>query len=327
MSDPFESLLERWLRERGRPDRDALAALAGHVAVLPPRHARPRRPLLAAATIVVVLIAIVASLPRTGQTGVGADASPSVAAATPSPVPTASPTPAPARTQPAWAQNAEGALDCDGPVQPIGGEIGEIDSRFTLGTASPYPWLEYVKDVELPITGWTEEPKVAWEFGDSNYVRFVNEVDGKVKAVIILQGHSTQGASGAWRVAAFRACQAAEFDPHRGTTLGDAPWVDASGSVTNRVRTLIGPVHCGWESMIWLQFDGRLYLRDPLGLFADVEAVPYLSDVELPPSAVSTGFTSVGRELFTMADPDFVWVRIGETVERWPRAPSDIGCA
>jgi hypothetical protein len=80
MSDDFEDLLKRWLRDRARSDRAALQALAGNVAALPPRRREPGRllPLVASVAVVVGLLLVVA--PRFGS--VGNDASP-----TPSPTP------------------------------------------------------------------------------------------------------------------------------------------------------------------------------------------------------------------------------------------------
>lgn len=487
MSDDFEDLLRRWLRERGRADRDELAALAGRVAVLPPRRSGPRRPLLLVATFVVLVVALVAALPRLGQTVAEPSPSPSAPVAEPSPTTAAlatyqgtgfsfdypadwrviseyrhedlhgqtvavavgtgsfdlgcfvipppsdtpggiecrepvwevpdggvvlayyvrpylggvlpSPTllvepgeeatlvdgraaaattdpaslvwrwrlenlpwviearfgpenrkvnqaavldviaswrwtpgddatPAPAPTRPPWAADLEGALECDGPIQDIGGEVGSILPPLGgFGTASPYPWLEVIDDIELPLTGWVEDPDVPWETGQSGYVRFVNEVDGRLKATIVMAGHSVDGGQGHWSIVGYRACTADEFDPLRGITSDDAPWRDESGQVTDRVRAHVGPAHCGWESTTWLRFEGRLYLRDPLGLFADVEAGPYLPATELPADAAFTGFSSLGRELFATPDPSFVWVRTGVRVERWPRATEEFGCA
>ena len=491
MSDDFERLLERWLRERGRSDPKALSALAGHVAILPPRRSRPRRPLLLAAALVAVVAVVVASLPRFGQTSVGpitsptgppTDPSPSTAAlatyvgdgftfeypvswrvisgsehavlhgptvavavgigsfdvgcvpvpppsnapsdalggitcganpiwdvpsdgvvlalharayfgghqpeptltplpgeamvfvgarpaaATMAPIspvwtwrldqipwliearfgpdmlkfrqgevldliaswrwtPTegATPTPAPARTRPPWAADLTGALDCDGPAQDVGGEAGDFGLIWISGSASPGFWLDHLDTVDLPLTGWVEDPEVPETNAGS--VRFVNAVEGRIKAVILMVGFSPDGGSGRWAIAGYRACPSSEFDPLRGTTLGDAPWRDASGTVNRRARAVIGPAHCGWESTIFLHLDDRTYIRDPLGLFADRTVGPYVDDAKLPGDAVSTVLTSAGRELFTSPDVNSVWIRVGEVVERWPRAVEQFGCA
>jgi hypothetical protein len=234
-------------------------------------------------------------------------------------------TPAPVPTLPPWAADLTGALDCDGPVQDVGGEAGEFDYIWIEGTASPGFWLDHLDTVDLPLTGWVEDPEVPEPLVGS--ARFINEVDGRIKAAILMVGFSPDGGPGRWAIAGYRACPASEFDPLRGTTLGDAPWRDSPGKVDRRARAVNGPAHCGWESAIFLHVDGRTYIRDPLGLFADRTVAAYLADTELPADATSTGLTSAGRELFSASNGDFVWIRAGDVVERWPRATEEIGCA
>jgi hypothetical protein len=68
MSDEFEDLLRRWLRQRGAADRSTLQALAGNVAALPPRRRRqPSNLATAAAVIVAVGLAVLALVPRSGS--------------------------------------------------------------------------------------------------------------------------------------------------------------------------------------------------------------------------------------------------------------------
>jgi hypothetical protein len=315
MSDDFEDLLKRWLRDRAGRDRSALRALAGSVATLPPRRRRQPSQLAAAAAVIIALglagfalaprfssgggtangpvapdpaafagdsrlarcgasvdtasdafemahardyrrylpamgsspeldvetpafvvvyrsmqpFPVFGAAPPPGQTWkprslepgrhdicvlVGTDAataemtvysdvdisgltidvvpsdpSPSELAPTPMVAPPST-TPEPA---PAWAGNLAGQLDCDGPQQPIGGEVGELTPVGGTGTASPWPWL-YAEDVaDLPLEGWTEEPKVPWETGASDFMRYVNAVNGRIKAVLIMGGHSIDG--------------------------------------------------------------------------------------------------------------------------------------
>lgn len=70
MSDDFEDLLRRWLRDRAGNDRSALQALAGNVAALPPRRQRGLSP-LASAAVLLVALALGAFLlaPRFGSVG------------------------------------------------------------------------------------------------------------------------------------------------------------------------------------------------------------------------------------------------------------------
>lgn len=69
MSVDFDGLLKGWLRARGATDRSALEALAGHIAVLPPRRhdRRPSNFLAAAAVIVAIGLAAFALVPRPGS--------------------------------------------------------------------------------------------------------------------------------------------------------------------------------------------------------------------------------------------------------------------
>jgi hypothetical protein len=75
MSDEFEDLLKRWLRERGGTDRSAIQALAGNVAALPPRNQRRPSQLATAAAVLVALgLGVFFLVPRSG--GVTAPAGP-----------------------------------------------------------------------------------------------------------------------------------------------------------------------------------------------------------------------------------------------------------
>ena len=76
MSDDFEDLLKRWLRDRAGNDRSALQALAGNVAALPPRRPNRTRPLAVAASIIVLLGLLAFALPRFSGVGTEATSTP-----------------------------------------------------------------------------------------------------------------------------------------------------------------------------------------------------------------------------------------------------------
>jgi hypothetical protein len=74
--------------------------------------------------------------------------------------------------------------------------------------------------------------------------------------------------------------------------------------------------------------DEELYLRDPEGIFADVEIGTFLADTALPSDAIDTGLSSNGRRLFTVPSGDAVYVQTPTGVERWPRSTDPfMGCA
>jgi hypothetical protein len=84
MSDDFEDLLKRWLRDRGATDRSTLEFVAGNVATLPPRRRRQPSQLAAAAAVIVALgLAAFALAPRFSA-GAG-EASPGTGEASPVP--------------------------------------------------------------------------------------------------------------------------------------------------------------------------------------------------------------------------------------------------
>jgi hypothetical protein len=66
------------------------------------------------------------------------------------------------------------------------------------------------------------------------------------------------------------------------------------------------------------------FVRDPLGEFDERWPLPqrYVADAKLPPDAYSTGLTDGEFEIFVSpaAGSTAIWVRHGDTFERWPRA-------
>jgi hypothetical protein len=321
MSDDFEDLLKRWLRDRAGNDRSALQALAGNVAALPPRRRRSPVVPLAAAAILVLVVGYVLVSARFG--GVGSEATPSE----PSQTTSSEATP---DLVPVWAVNLASQLQCDGPPQTIGGEIRKFEPVGANGTASPWPWL-YEEDVlDLPLEGWVEDQKVAWETGASDLMRYVYTVDGRLKAIIVMGGHSIDGGPGHWEIVALRACAPAEFSPMDARTTDDARWSTTDGGSTTAVRTEVGSLHCGWDSTVWLTLESprRVYVRDPLGVLRSGSVGEYLGTTDMPGDASPTDLRSHDRELFTTPDQDFVYIRTPVGVERWPRLTDPgRGCA
>ena len=154
-------------------------------------------------------------------------------------------------------------------------------------------------------------------------------VGDAIKALILMEGASTDGGPGRWKVTAWQACRASEFDSADGRTTDDAPWSDAAGRATDEVHTFTGPAGCGWQSTVWLHRGGALYIRDPGGIFATQTVRPYAEPSALPSSAVDTGLHSVRWRLFAGPNPKVAWmVRPDGGVEAWARAKDpEIGCA
>ena len=238
--------------------------------------------------------------------------------------PTASSDPAPA-----WAVDLLGQLECDGPPVPGGHERGAAPPAGWSGTASPYVWLEAIDDPDLPADGFVIEPETPWEDGGSHFTRHVYRVGKAIKAVILMEGASTQGGPGRWEVTAWQACRASEFDSADGRTTDDAPWSDAAGRATDEVHTFTGPAGCGWQSTVWMHRGDALYIRDPGGIFATQTVRPYAEPGALPSSAVDTGLHSVRWRLFAGPSPRVAWmVRPDGGIEAWPRAKDpEMGCA
>jgi hypothetical protein len=155
----------------------------------------------------------------------------------------------------------------------------------------------------------------------------VNANKDRVKAVIIMRGHSAQGAEGQWQVVAFSACAGKEFDLADGRTIDNAPWVDASGNLAADIDASAGPAHCGWQSVMWFRYKGRQYLRDPLGVMDKATIAPFVADAAPPADLVQTGYVSRDRVLLTSTDNRFVWVRTSSSLERWSGVRFEPACS
>lgn len=120
------------------------------------------------------------------------------------------------------------------------------------------------------------------------------------------------------------------------------PWTVGEGDVPGSVIALIvGPAHCGYESVLLLTVgwplgraattsdQARQYVRDPDGTVDHLTLGGFEPSVLLPGDAAFTGYRYGDDQLWT--SPGTVheavfYVRAG-VVERWPRAPELLGCA
>lgn len=107
------------------------------------------------------------------------------------------------------------------------------------------------------------------------------------------------------------------------------PWVDPNGRRLqgNEVIEYDGFAACNQERVVFLEFYGDKYAKDEeerLGTLTDgngSELSFVVTDI-LPASAMATGITHAGREIFVADDrSDYLYIRLpGGQVERWPRA-------
>jgi hypothetical protein len=149
-------------------------------------------------------------------------------------------------------------------------------------------------------------------------------------------------------------------DPHVETSPGFAApssetsallgvWVDGTGNPVPGVwnaldKTVISARDylgtCSWETALFLEVGWplgtvaatsettRLFVRDPEGIFADVESERFDAQAELPTDAKHTGFHRGIWELWTSASiaDRAVFLVNGSTVEKWPLLPSAPQC-
>jgi hypothetical protein len=278
------------------------------------------------AALVAFLVTVsVACSPVTPSDPLSPSGPPSLA---PSRAPSASPASPASDAAPPWILALETQLQCEGPPQSTGGELGEI------GLEGGGPTPQSALDAFLGTGMWASFPAGGFEdaFVVGQWARHVYVVEGRVRALAISTSAETvEHADGSWAVAAIRACDPSEFDPDDGLTFDVLLWRDATGKLarTDLIRAIRGPAHCGYESSTWLRFEEHQYFRDPNGVMAGQSVVPFHPDVPMPSDAVDTGFHTDAWHLFTVPDGDALYVRTTDgAVERWGRSRDPgIGCA
>jgi hypothetical protein len=165
MSDQFEDALKRWLSQRAGDDRVALQALAGNIAVLPPRQRRPSRVLPLVASIAVLLgAALWLLLPRLSSVSDPVatpplDAAEATSSRSPTPSPTTSASPA----------------------------------RSAAIPGNPYAWLDDPRLHTCFITGRPNQMDYVFEIaGDRDYglfprnVGLADELDASGPALVVV---------------------------------------------------------------------------------------------------------------------------------------------
>ncbi len=229
---------------------------------------------------------------------------------------------------PPWAFALEAQLQCDGPAQSTGGEVGEFGPGDGEG-----PTPQSALDALLGLGFFASFP--AGGFDDAvvsgPWARHVYQHEGQVRAIAVTTTTGEEHTPGSWIVAAIRACDPSEFDPADGLTFDQELWLGADGRVarSDLIHSNRGPGHCGADSATWLRFADHMWFRDPMGVMAGQSVVPFDADVALPDDADNTGFHTEDLQLFTVPDGDAVYVQTASgRVERWGRSNDPgISCA
>ena len=113
------------------------------------------------------------------------------------------------------------------------------------------------------------------------------------------------------------------------------PWLDAHGRLLggDEVIEYDGFAACDQERVVFLRFYGDTYAYDeyhrlgPLTSPDTGEELTYAVIDTLPESALATGITHAGEEIFIADDrADYLYIRLpGGLIQRWPRA--EVSCA
>jgi hypothetical protein len=363
MSDDFEALLRRWLRDRAGNDRSALRALAGNVAVLPPRRPSRRKPLAVAASVIVVLGLIAFVVPRNSNVASDPEGSPP-------PTPTAISDASPSAGATNAATSATGLPDptrfvgnpwfesCGGlthaltafvvprardlplylPALLRAPEVERDDPAFVLVYKGKYPGV-VMRAPPPPGQTWPPEPTLAPNHHDMCVI--VGPVTGAgsrgVYGDVSLEGFDPHPAGAA--SAPPPTTDAPPFPVWPGIAFKDQDGTPADPLV---LAAFAGPQPCGWDQAAFLEIgwpfgsqalvidNVRRYVRDPEGLFADGFILLDRLDLsaELPADAAYAGYRSGDIELWTSPTTidKAVYLRWPDHVERWPRMENVAGC-
>lgn len=358
MSDDFEAILKRWLRERAGNDQSAVQTLAGNVAALPPRRPNRRRPLALVASTAIAFGLIAFAYTRTGQDSSEAERSPSPppsAVSTParSTASTLAGLPDPANfTGNPWFEACGGLsyaltafevarardLPLYLPALLKAPEIERDEPAFVLVYKGRYPGGVMHAS---PPPGQTIGPEPTLAPNHYDMCVEVGPVTGAgsrgVYGDVSLEGFDPQPPG------------AASAPP----PVTDAPpfpvwpgiaWVDPSGAPADPLvlAAFAGPAPCGWDKAAFLEIgwpfgsqalsidNVRRYVRDPERIFS--EGFVLLDQLDLaatlPADATFAGYRSGSIELWTGPSTidQAVFLRWPDHVERWPRMENVAGC-
>lgn len=268
---------------------------------------------------------LAAALVALAGLGVAACDPPSRPAARPTPTPTLAAAPAQGHSAALARSGAAGeVLRCDSRIMEAQSGLGP-NSGYPSGAKTPAAALaQYVgpSGRSLPAAGYRQVRS------DGTRVLFAFDVAGRPRVAIeVVRRPNPRTGRAGWGVAGFAYCDVSEFPPESVPNLYTQVWTDRNGHrvATHLIQSYPGPAHCDWTSVTFLDLNDREqeYLRDPDGIFAKDERVPYQAGGSVPGNARDTGYRRNGVALWLTDDAAYV---VGATVERWPRVPEAIGC-
>lgn len=166
---------------------------------------------------------------------------------------------------------------------------------------------------------------------DEGRVLLTYAADDEEKVAVIVaraDGQVELTADDGWVVETFAACDPAEFDPAADGDFINGVWNDRTGerALTSTITSMRGAEHCGWETVTFLVFDGRQYVRDPSGVFAAPTVQPYGANATLPETATDSGYRKDGRELWLSADGEVAYLVAPDVIEAWPSTVEKTWC-
>lgn len=106
------------------------------------------------------------------------------------------------------------------------------------------------------------------------------------------------------------------------------------------LNSIAGPDHCDWQSAVIMHLgwplgtvsrssaEVRQFIRDPDGVIDPSLRNRLAIAIDLAADATDTGYRNGDLELWlSPSTPDAAYLRVGDDVERWPRADPVIACA
>jgi hypothetical protein len=117
-------------------------------------------------------------------------------------------------------------------------------------------------------------------------------------------------------------------------------WTKDGRAVDGReLNSIAGPDHCSWQSVVIMHLgwplgtvsrtsaEVRQFIRDPDGVIDPSLSNRLAIAIDLPADATDTGYRNGDLELWlSPSTPDAAYLRVGDDVERWPRADPVIAC-